>query len=84
MPNIGCGLDRLSWSEVLKILQDTFIDSGVIQIISRNELDCKTTNKPTNSETYKEDEIDNYTNEWTKENEPETDFTKDSVVVCVP
>ena len=80
MPKIGCGLDKLSWNEVLKILKDTFTDSGIpIQIISRNELDCKTANKPTNSETYIEDEIDNYTNKWTNEkDELETDFTKDS------
>ena len=79
MPKTGCGLDKLSWNEVLKILQDTFIDSGIlIQIISRNELDCKTTIKPTSSETCIEDEIGNYTNEWTtKKNELELDFTKD-------
>ena len=38
MPKIGCGLDKLSWNEVLKTLKDTFLDSGnLIQIISRNE-----------------------------------------------
>ena len=80
MPKIGCGRDKLPWNEVLKILKDAFTDSGnLIQIISRNELDCKTTTKPTNSEDYIENEIDNYANEWTNEkNELETDFTKDS------
>ena len=80
IPKNDCGLDKFSRNEVLKTLQDTFNDSGILkQIISRNELDCKTVNKPTNSETCIEDEIDNYTNEWTKEkNELETDFTKDS------
>ena len=49
MPKIGCGLDKLSWNEVLKILKDTFTYSRVlIQIISRNELHCETASKPTN------------------------------------
>ena len=80
MPKIGFELDKLSWNGVLKILKDTFTDSGIlIQIISRNELDCKTATTPSNSENYIEDEIDNYTNEWTNEkNELETVFTKDS------
>ena len=80
MPKIGCGLDKLSWNEVLKILKDTLTDSGIlIQIISRNDLDCKTATKPTNSEDYIENEIDSYANEWPNEkNELETDFTKDS------
>ena len=80
MPKIGCGLDRLPSNEVLKILKDAFTDSGILlQIISRNELDCKTATKPTNSEDYIENGIDNYANEWTNEkNELETDFTKDS------
>ena len=79
-PKIGCGLDKLFWNEVLKTLKDTFTDSGIlIQIISRNELDCKTATKPTNSEDNIENEIDSYANEWTIEkNELETDFTKDS------
>ena len=80
MPKIGCGLDKLSWNEVLKTLKDTFTDSyGVlIQIISRKELDCKTATKPTNSGDYIENEVDNYAKEWTNEkNELETDF-KDS------
>ena len=64
MPKIGCGLDKLSWNEVLKILKDTFTDSGIlIQIISRNELDCKTATKPLNSEDYIENGIDSNANE---------------------
>ena len=80
MPKIACGLDRLSRNEVFKVLKDTFTDSGIlIQIISRDELDCGTATTPTNSGNYIEDEIDNYTNEWTNEkNELETDLTKDS------
>ena len=80
MPKIGCGLDKLSRNEILKILQDTFIDSGnLIQNISTNELDCKTATISVNSGTCIEDKIGNCTNERTKEkNELETDLTKDS------
>ena len=80
MPKSGCGLDKLSWDEVPKILKDTFTDSGIfIQIIFRIKLDCKAVTTPTNSENYIEDEIDNYTNEWTNEKyELETNFTKGS------
>ena len=64
MPKIGCGLDKLSWIEVLRILEDTFTDSGIlIQISSGNDLDCKTATKPTNSKNSIENEIENYTNE---------------------
>ena len=36
LSKIGCGLDKLSWSEVLNIVQDTFIDPGIlIQITSK-------------------------------------------------
>ena len=62
LPKIGCGLDKTTWNEVLKRLKDTFTDSGVfIQIISGNELDCKTANKPTNSEYCIKNEIDKLT-----------------------
>lgn len=29
MPAIGCGLDRLSWSKVRRIIQDTFKDTDI-------------------------------------------------------
>lgn len=29
MPLIGCGLDRLMWSRVLKIIKDTFADTDI-------------------------------------------------------
>ena len=35
MPKIGCGLDKLQWTDVFKLIQDTFTYSGIqIQIIS--------------------------------------------------
>ena len=48
-----------------------------IRIITRNELDTRKTSS--NEETYAEDEIDSYTDEYSLgQNEPETDFTKES------
>ena len=78
MPNIGCGLDKLQWTDVLKLIQDTFTYSGIqIQIITKRETDSLKRNPSSNNERYVEDEVENYTNEWTKErDELESDFTK--------
>ena len=80
MPKIGCGLDKLQWTDVFKLLQDTFTYSGIqIQIISKRETDSIKRNPSPNSEHYVENEIENYTNEWSKErDELVTDFTRDS------
>ena len=38
LPKIGCGLDKLQWTDVFKLIQDTFIYSGIqIQIITKRE-----------------------------------------------
>ena len=29
MPKIGCGLDRLDWTFVVRLVHDTFVDSGI-------------------------------------------------------
>ena len=80
MPKIGCGLDKLQWTDVFKLIQDTFTYSGIrIQIITKRETDSIRRNPSSNNERYVKDEVENYTNEWTKErNELETDFTRDS------
>ena len=80
MPKFGCGLDRLQWTDVFKLIRDTFTYSGIqIQIITKRETDPRRRNPSSNIEHYVEDEVENYTNEWTKErNELETDFTRDS------
>ena len=80
MPKIGCGLDKLQWTDVFKLIQDTFTYSGIqIQIITKRKTDSLRRNPSSNNERYVEDEVENYTNEWTKErDELETDFTKDS------
>ena len=80
MPKIGCGLDKLQWTDVFKLIQDTFTYSGIqIRIITKQETDAIRRNPSSNNERYVEDEVENYTNEWTKErDELKTDFTKDS------
>ena len=80
MPKIGCGLDKLQWTDVFKLIQDTFIYSGIqIQIISKRETDSIRRNPSPNNEHYVENEVENYTNEWTEErDELETDCTRDS------
>ena len=79
-PKIGCGLDKLKWTDVFKLIQDTFTYPGnQIQIITKRETDFIRRDPSSNNEHYVEDELGNYTNEWTKErDELETDFTKDS------
>ena len=79
IPKIGCGLDKLPWTDVFKLIQDTFTYSGIqIQIITKRETDSIRSNPSTNNEHYAENEVENYTNEWTKErDELETDFTRD-------
>ena len=80
MPKIGCGLDKLQWTDVFKLLQDTFRYSGIqIQIITKKGTDSIRSNLPPNNERYVENEVVNYTNEWTKKrDELETDFTRNS------
>ena len=79
-PKIACGLDKLQWTDVFKLLQDTFTYSGIqVQIITKRETDSIRRNPSPNNQHYVENEVENYTNEWTKErDELETGFTRDS------
>ena len=68
MPKIGCGLDKLQWTDVFKLIQDTFTYSGIqIQLITNRETDSIRRNPSSNNEHYVEKEVENYTNEWTRE-----------------
>ena len=50
MPKIGCGLDKLQWTDVLKLIQDTFTYSGIqIQIITKRETDSLRRNSSSNN-----------------------------------
>ena len=74
-------LDKLQWTDVSKLKEDTFTCSGIqIQIITRRESDSIRRNPSSNNnEHYVENEVENYTNEWTRErDELDTDFTRDS------
>ena len=80
MPKIGCGLGKLQWTDVFKLIQDTFTYCGIqIQIVTKKETDSIRRNPSSYNEHYTENEVGNYTNKWTSErDELETDFTKDS------
>ena len=82
MPKIRCGLDKFQSSSVFKLIQDTFTypSHGIqIQIIIRRETDSIRRNPSSNNENYVEIQLENYTNEWTKErDEVETGFNRDS------
>ena len=80
MLKVGCGLDKLQWTDVFKLIQDTFTYSGIqIHIITKRGTDSIERNPSSNNEHYVENEVENHTNEWTKErDELETDFTRDS------
>ena len=56
-PKIGCGLDKLQWTDVSKLLQDTFTYSGIqIQIITKRETHSMRRNSSSNNEHYVENE----------------------------
>lgn len=38
MPQIGCGLDRLHWADVSKIIQDTFQDTDVNILVCKHKV----------------------------------------------
>ena len=80
IPKTGCRLDILQWTDVFKLIQDTFTYSGIqIQIITKKETDSIRRNPSSNNEHCVENDVENYTNEWTKErDELEIDFTRDS------
>ena len=64
MPKIGCGLDKLPWTDVFKLIQDTFTYSGIqIQIITKRETGSIRRNLPPNNEHFVENEVEKYTNE---------------------
>ena len=55
IPKIGCGLDKLQWTDVFKLIQETFTYYGFqIQIITKRETDFITGNPhPTTITMYK-------------------------------
>ena len=80
MLKIGCGLDKFQWTDFFKLMEDTITYTGIqILIIIKRETDSIRRKSPPNNEHYAENEVENYTNEWIKEqDELETDFTRGS------
>ena len=63
-----CGLNKLQWTDLFKLLQDTFTYSGIqIQINTKSETYFIRRNPSANKKHYVENEVENYTNVWTKE-----------------
>ena len=79
-PKSQCEKGVVGWIDVLKFIRETFAFFGIqIQIFTRKEPDCRGWNPSHNDDQNAEQEIENYTNEWTREkNELETVFTRDS------
>ena len=78
MPKIGCGLDKFQWTDVFKLIQDTFTYSE-IQIITKKETDSISRNPSPINEPYVENVVENYAKECAKQrDELEIDFTRDS------
>ena len=71
---------RLQWVDVFKPIKDTFTYFGIqIQIITNRETDSIERNPSTKTKHYFENEVQNYTNEWTEgRDELETEITIDS------
>ena len=60
LPKIECGLDKLQWTDVFELIQDTFTYSGIqIQIIIKRETGSIKRNPSFNSEHYLENEVEN-------------------------
>ena len=63
MPKVGRGFYKLQWTNVFKLIQNTFTYSGVqIHIITKREADSIRRNPSSNNEQYVENELENYTN----------------------
>ena len=80
MPEIGCGLDKIQSTDILKLLGDTFTYSGILLEIVRGRGHDNTRMNPSpNGRNYAECQVENYTNEWIrKKDELKFDFNRDS------
>ena len=76
MPKVGCELDKLQWIDVLKPIRDTSTYSQIlIQILTRSEQGTARINPSPSKGSYAEDDVEIYTNKWTREaDELEIDF----------
>ena len=79
-PNLvlGCGLDRIKWQEVVKLLREIFAYADVQSVVyTLEENGVHALSAEDDAEFYADDEIERYSEEFLLENrELETDFTK--------
>ena len=80
LPKIGCGLDQMNWQDVVKLLRDIFAFLDVqFLVYSLEEHAIHVMSVEGEVESYAEDEIDRYSEEFhLNKRELETDFTSDA------
>ena len=80
IPDFGCGLDRMTWQDVVIPLRDFFAYADVqIVVYTLEENGVHVLSAEGDAEFYADDEIERYTEEILRGNsELETDFTRDS------
>ena len=80
IPKLGCGLDKMNWQEVVKLLRDVFAYSDVhVVVFTLESHGVHAMSSEGDPEFYAEDEIERYSEEfYLDEKDLETDFTKDS------
>ena len=80
IPKLGCGLDRMNWQEVVKLLRDIFAYADVQLVVYTLEGDgVHALSAEGDAEFYADKEIERYSEEFLLENrELKTGFTKDS------
>ena len=85
IPKLGCGLDQMSWQEVVKLLRDTFAYADVqIVLCTLVENGVNAMSAEDDAEFYADDEIERYSEEFLLENrELETDCTQDSKLITI-
>ena len=80
IPKLGCGLDRMNWEEVVKLLRDIFAYADVQLVVytfEKNGVYALSAEGDANF--YADNEIERYSEECLLENhELATDFTKGS------
>ena len=77
---VGCGLDKMNWQDVVKLLPDVFAYSDIyIVVYTLESHGVHALSSEGDPEFYAEDEIERYSEEFHFiEKHLETDFTKDS------
>ena len=80
IPRFGCGLDKMNWQDVVKLLRDDFAYSDIhIVVYTLESHGVHALSSEGDPEFYAEDEIERYSEEFhLNEKYLETDFTRNS------